>query len=173
MVLKYFFILALMYAGLFYNTPALSQTATIESAAISFEFPSKEVVGTIGGFLSSSKIDLENPENSVFEGSVAVATLDTRNRFRNWSLKKGKYFDADDFPRIHFKSTQVIDEDGQITVIGNLTLKGTTKNITLTFTQSGKTLIGRTSIYSSDFGIKIKKEREDNLVKVKMAFGLP
>ena len=146
--------------------------ATVSKAEISFEFVSKEVKGTIEGFESTSRIDFDNPTNSIFEGSVAVKTLDTNNGLRNWSLKSGKYFDADDFPRIQFKSTSVSQKDNSYVVNGNLTLKGITKPITIDFIKKGNQLKGSTSIYSFDYGIKIKKKREDNLVKITLLFDL-
>ncbi|GMN08917.1 YceI family protein [Croceitalea sp. MTPC9] len=148
-----------------------SQT-TISKAKISFEFVSKDVKGTIEGFESSSKIDFDNPENSFFSGSVAVKTLDTNNGLRNWSLKSGKYFDEDDFPRIEFESSAVNPKDDGYLVKGNLTLKGTTKPITIVFAKQGNQLKGTTSIYCSDYGIKIKKKREDNLVRITLLFDI-
>ncbi|MBS9463457.1 YceI family protein [Flagellimonas sp. 389] len=148
------------------------QTKQITNAKISFEFVSKETKGTISGFESESVIDFENPENSILTGSVASETLDTNNGLRNWSLKSGKYFDTDDYPRIRFESKQVKSEGEKLTVIGNLTIKDITKSITITFNQDGNQLIGVASLYSIDYGIKIKKNRADNLVKVKMVFDI-
>ncbi|WP_350291883.1 YceI family protein [uncultured Croceitalea sp.] len=146
--------------------------ATVSKAEISFEFVSKGVKGTIEGFESTSRIDFDNPENSTFEGSVGVKTLDTNNGLRNWSLRSGKYFDADDFPRIQFKSTSVSQKDASLVVIGDLTLKGITKPITIDFIKKGNQLKGSTAIYSYDYGIKIKKKREDNLVNITLLFNL-
>ncbi len=146
--------------------------ATITKAEVNFEFVSKDVKGTIEGFESTSSIDFDNPENSVFKGSVAVETLDTNNGLRNWSLKSGKYFDADDFPKISFESTLVTENKNDYSVKGNLTLKGVTKPTTILFSKKGNQLKGLFEIYSYDFGIKIKKKREDNLVKVTLLFNL-
>ncbi len=146
------------------------QTVNIKSAVISFEFVSKETKGTISGFKSNSSIDWKNLENSVFKGSVASETLDTNNGLRNWSLKSGKYFDVDDYPIILFQSKQVKLHDKKLVVTGDLTIKNITKPITINFIQNKNQLIGTTSLYSIDYGIKIKKNREDNLVKVKMVF---
>ncbi|UII75792.1 YceI family protein [Flagellimonas sp. HMM57] len=161
-----FFAVSLSISSLF------GQTNKIVDAEISFEFVSKETKGTIAGFKSESVIDFDNLENSVLRGSVASETLDTNNGLRNWSLKSGKYFDVDDYPRIRFESKQVKSEGEKLIVIGNLTIKDITKSITITFNQSGNQLIGTTSLYSIDYGIKIKKNRADNLVKVKMVFDI-
>ncbi|WP_190808773.1 YceI family protein [Flagellimonas sp. S3867] len=147
-----------------------AQQVGIKKAEISFVFVSKDVKGTFLGFESASQIDLDNIEASVFEGSVLSETIDTNNGLRNWSLRSGKYFDVDDFPRISFKSTKVMKDGDNIEVQGNLTIKETTKPITISFKRAQNTWVGTTSLYSIDYGIKIKKKREDNLVKVKMVF---
>ena len=146
----------------------LAQQINPNSATVTFEFVSKNVEGTIAGFKSDSKIDFDNPETSVFEGSVAVKTLNTNNGLRNWHLKGSKYFDEDDYPRIYFKSTSVSKKQDAFIVKGNLTLKGITKPITIDFVKTGSQLEGTTAIYSSDYGIQIKKKREDNLVTINL-----
>lgn len=148
----------------------LGQQNSITDAEISFEFPSKEVSGTIAGFVSASYIDWENPERSTFKGSVAVESLDTNIGLRNWMLKNKRYFNADAYPRIYFESTEVREAEGILIVKGNLTLKGTTKPIEIEFRPENEQLIGTTQLFSSDFGITIKKKREANLVEVRMVF---
>lgn len=165
--MRAFFILLIALSG-FFSSSTYTQKAQITSAQISFEFVSKGVKGTIGGFISESEIDWDNLENSVFKGSVTSRTLDTNNGLRNWSLRSGKYFDVDDHPKITFESNQV-DLDGERLVVkGDLTIKTTTKPVTFVFTKKQNQLIGTTSLYSIDYGIKIKKKREDNLVKIKI-----
>ena len=145
---------------------------TIPSAEISFVFVAKDVDGSIAGFESSSRIDTENITASTFKGSVAVETLKTGNFLRDWSLKGGKYFDADDHPKITFSSTSVTTNGSIINVEGNLTIKGTTKPVSMKFQQKDDQLVGTPSLYSSDFGIDIKKERADNKVEVNMVLQL-
>lgn len=150
----------------------LSQGNSIKSAEITFNFVNKDVDGHISGFESSSTIDFENPENSIFKGSVAVKTIKTGIFLRDWSLKGGKYFDEDDYPKIYFESTDVSTTRDGFSVKGLLTIKKTDKLITIDFKKTGNQLIGTTTLFSSDFGINIKDEREDNKVIVKMIFDL-
>lgn len=148
------------------------QSQKLGNAEISFEFVSTGVKGTMAGFKTESKIDLDNLENSFFKGSVASETIDTNNGLRNWSLRSGKYFDVDDYPTLLFESNHLVFEGNDLMVKGNLTIKETTKPITVKFVRTGNQLVGSTSLYSIDYGIKIKKKREDNLVKVKMIFDI-
>ena len=76
-----------------------AQQGGIASAKITFEFLSKKVNGSIEGFESESQIDWDVPSNSKFKGSVKVATLDTNNGLRNWSLRSSRYFNAKTYPK--------------------------------------------------------------------------
>ena len=143
-----------------------AQQFDIVSAKITFEFPSKNVKGSISGFESESVIDWNNPSSSVFKGSVKVATLNTNNGIRNWSLRSSRYFNAKNYPKITFSSNDVLVTDEIWTVTGDLTIKGITKPFTIKFRRENGRLIGSGTLYSTDFDIKIKKEREDNRVNV-------
>ncbi|MGI9552771.1 MAG: YceI family protein [Aurantibacter sp.] len=161
-----FFILCLSPLAL------LSQGTTVKSGAVTFNFVSKDVDGSLSGFNSSSTIDFENPENSKFKGSVAVKSIRTGIFLRDWSLKGRKYFDEDEHPRIYFESTSVFSTSDGFSVKGTLTIKNIDKPITINFKKNNSRLIGTTTLYSSDFGINIKKKREDNKVNVRLVFDL-
>lgn len=150
----------------------LGQGTSIKSAEITFNFIDKDVDGHISGFESSSTIDFENPENSKFKGSVAVKTIKTGIFLRDWSLKGSKYFDEDDYPKIEFESTDVSTTTDGFSVKGMLTIKGNEKLITIDFKKTGNQVVGTMTLFSSDFGINIKKEREENKVNVKLVFEL-
>ena len=149
---------------------ATAQESDFDKAVISFEFVAKKVKGTISGFTSNSRIDWEQLGNSYFEGSVATKTLDTDNGLRNWSLKSRKYFNKNAYPRIYFKSNKVTQQGSELVVEGTLTLKGIKKPWTIVFKKDVDGILGTATLYSYDFGIKIKKKREDNLVKVTFKF---
>ncbi|WP_411030659.1 YceI family protein [Spongiimicrobium sp. 3-5] len=155
----------------FFSTCLIAQkTAILKDASVSFVFVSKDVDGHIGGFQSNSVIDLDNISGSNFEGSVRVETIKTGIFLRDWSIKGRKYFDKDKYPTIHFKSDTVKLQGDKIIITGQLTIKKTTKTIDIAFSRENNQWMGTTSLYSSDFGINIKKKREDNLVRVSLTF---
>ncbi|MFK7813900.1 MAG: YceI family protein [Maribacter sp.] len=168
--MRYFFAIALLVFSIFESHA--QREVEISSAKVSFTFVNNDVEGTLMGFTSESIIDLDNIENSKLKGSVDVETINTGNSIRNWSLRRSKYFDADNYPKISFESTSVQQEASRILVKGKLTIKDVTKNINFSFTESEKQLIGKTTIYSSDYGINIKNEQEQNKVLVKLVFQL-
>ncbi len=147
---------------------AAQTNVKITSAEISFVFDSKNVDGTFSGFNSESSIDLNDLTNSVFKGSVEVKTINTGNFLRNWALKGGRYFNTGKHPKISFESSAIKENENGFSVEGHLTIKGIRKPVTFDFTINEKTLIGTTTLYTTDFDIKIKKEREDNKVNVKV-----
>ena len=76
----------------------------------------------IGADLASSKA----------YGAIKAASIDTHEPKRDEHLRSADFFDADDSPEITFESTsiEVVDED-ELHVIGDLTMHGVTKPITL------------------------------------------
>ncbi len=150
----------------------LSAQQSITSAKVGFEFVSNNVDGTIEGFQTSSKVFPDDLTSSEFEGSVVVNTLKTGNFIRDWHLKSSKYFDEEEYPLITFKSTEVIPIENGLKVMGVLTIKGISKTISWHFQKDGNTLRGSTSIFSSDFNIKIKNDREANKVEITLILQL-
>jgi len=150
----------------------LNAQQDITSARIEFVFVSKDVDGSIEGFQSLSEISLEELTNSKFEGSVAVGTLKTGNFLRDWHLKSSKYFDEEEYPLITFKSSEVSLVENGFKVVGTITIKGISKNLTWYFDQDGNILRGAATLFSSDFNIHIKKGREDNKVEINLILEL-
>ena len=120
----------------------------------------------------SRKIDWKNPSNSLFQGSVEAATLDTNNGLRNWSLRGSRYFNVKEYPKIEFVSSKIEQQSNRWLVNGLLTIKGITKSVNIVFTKEEGVLVGNATLYSSDYMINIKKTRDDNLVKVNFKFYL-
>lgn len=169
MKMKYILVLLILSSQHF----IFAQDTAIKSAEISFTFVSEEVNGTLSGFESNASINLNDIENSKFKGSVAVETISTGNSIRNWSLRRGKYFDADDYPKITFESSSIQATETGFTVKGQLTIKTTTKPITINFIKTDTKLTGTTTLFSSDYDITIsKKGKEKNKVDVKFVFQL-
>ena len=88
------------------------------------------VRGRFGAFEGSIDATGDAP---VLAGTVDVATIDTGDANRDGHLKGPEFFDADQQPQISFHSTATaVGSDGQITLAGEITIKGITKPIELT-----------------------------------------
>jgi len=142
------------------------------NAKISFDFVSEDTKGTIGGLDFKISFNPEDPDNASFKGTALVNTLDTDNFLRDGHLMWEKFFYKKKYPKIAFESSEVVHfGNNQYKVIGNLTIKGITKEVIINFTLDiTKSLTGTTTIYTSDYGVSIHDEREKNELKVVFDF---
>ena len=105
------------------------------------------------------------PESMV-EFEVKAASVDTGNEKRDQHLRSSDFFSAKQFPVITFKSTKVIEKEGEedmLEVTGDLELHGVKKSITVDVEitgrakgREGESLIGFESIFTikrSEFGM--------------------
>lgn len=119
-----------------------------------------EVTGTI-------EADEARPDRSSAEASIDTASIDTRNEQRDTHLRSADFLDVENNPVITFRSKRVHGAAGKagdkFEVTGDLTIRGTTREITLDATYEGKIrdLEGKeragfsatTSIDRRDFGL--------------------
>lgn len=95
-----------------------------------------EVSGTI-------QLDEKNLANSSVEVTIPVSSINTENERRDNHLKSADFFDLEHFPNITFKSTKVVPgKDGKFQIVGDLTMRGVTKSVTLEATQLGLGAVG-------------------------------
>ncbi|MBW1297426.1 YceI family protein [Aquimarina litoralis] len=144
-----------------------------KNTKITFEFVSEETTGTIEGLDYKISFNPEDTDNAHFKGTALVNTLDTGNFLRDGHLMWEKFFHKKKYPKIAFESKEVVHfGDNKYKVIGNLTIKGITKEVIINFTLDiTKNLLGKTTIYTSDYGVNIHDEREKN--KLHIVFDFP
>lgn len=70
-------------------------------------------------------------------GAVEVASLDTRSEQRDQHLRSAEFFDAENHPQITFKSTRIEPDGDGLRVVGELTIKGITREVQLHATVRG------------------------------------
>jgi polyisoprenoid-binding protein YceI len=76
------------------------------------------------------KLDSADLTKSGVEVSLDAATVKTGDAQRDAHLKSADFFDVDKFPTLTFKSNRVSkDKDGVLTVAGDLTIHGVTRNV--------------------------------------------
>jgi polyisoprenoid-binding protein YceI len=94
----------------------------------------KDVKGTI-------LADEANPSNSSVQVEIAAASIDTGVADRDAHLKSADFLDAEHHPTIAFRSRRVdgagTKEGDRFKVIGDLTIRGTTLEVTLDCTYEG------------------------------------
>jgi len=80
----------------------------------------------------------ENPVESWVEVDIPVASLDSRDEKRDGHLLSADFFDAENHPSLHYRSTKVTPaDDSRWVVEGELTIKGVTRPVGLEVTFEG------------------------------------
>ena len=90
-----------------------------------------KVKGTFGSF--TAKIETPNIldfSEGIIEVEIDVASVSTMDLARDQHLISADFFDADRFPKIYFKKTNLTaSEDGLYLLTGDLTIKNVTKSV--------------------------------------------
>ena len=90
------------------------------------------VKGQFKGITGTLKRDSSDLTKSRAEISIEAATLNTGDAQRDGHLKSADFFDVEKFPTLTFKSNRVSkNKDGVLTVAGELTIHGVTRNVVL------------------------------------------
>jgi polyisoprenoid-binding protein YceI len=89
------------------------------------------VRGSISGITGNVNWDEKDPSKSSVEATINTTTLTTNNEKRDAHLKSPDFFNVEKFPTMTFKSTAVTGAPGKLQVVGDLTLAGVTKSVTL------------------------------------------
>ena len=70
-------------------------------------------------------------------GTVEVASVDTHSEPRDQHLRGAEFFDVENHPQITFESTRIEPAADELRVVGNLTIKGITREVELDATVQG------------------------------------
>lgn len=125
------------------------------------------VHGRFGKVRGSATVDDSDLTKSTVNAGIDIASVDTGNQNRDNDLRSPNYFDATQFPTMTFKSKSVTKNgDGKLKVVGDLTIKGVTKEVTLDVDgpsapikagpNQRRGLSASTSVNRKDFGVGAK-----------------
>lgn len=128
------------------------------------------VRGAFNDFSGTISFDPANLDATKVSVTIQAASVDTGNEARDNHLRTADFFEVEKYPTITFVSTKVKDYDGDtLTLIGDLTMHGVTKEIELAVTELGPELyieerkatkraaVATTKINRLDFGISTKQ----------------
>ena len=117
---------------------ALAQTSswTIDPAHSTAQFTVRHmgisnVTGNFTKLSGNVVLNEKDVTQSQVSATIEVNSVDTRVEMRDKDLKSPTFFDVEKFPTIEFKSKRIIGSGGKVQVIGDLTIHGTTREVTL------------------------------------------
>jgi polyisoprenoid-binding protein YceI len=97
------------------------------------------VKGVFRNFSGKIVLNEENLAASSVEADIDVVSIDTRQEQRDGHLRSPDFFDAENFPLMTFRSTRLERiSDGEYRVIGELTIRGTTREVVLDVEETGR-----------------------------------
>jgi polyisoprenoid-binding protein YceI len=94
------------------------------------------VISTVSGFFKSFEGELDTANDDFTDASISfsldINSIDTNQTQRDEHLKSAEFFDAEQYPKISFKSASFTKTgDDEYALAGDLTIKGITKPVTL------------------------------------------
>jgi polyisoprenoid-binding protein YceI len=120
------------------------QTWTIDRAHTHVEFAVKHLMiatvkGRFADVAGSVAFDPDQPERGQANVTITVDSIDTREPKRDAHLRSPDFFDAATFPTMQFTSRRIQgDARGRFTLVGDLTIRGTTREIALDVVNEGR-----------------------------------
>lgn len=122
------------------RTATETRTWTLDPAHTQVEFSAKHMMfTTVRGVMTVESgtlvIDEENPDNSRVDVVIDARSVDTASGDRDTHLRSEDFLDVENHPKITFRSKRIegahADAGDEFRVIGDLTIRGTKKEVTL------------------------------------------
>lgn len=138
------------------------------------------VQGRFSKLTGSLQVDLKDLTQSSVKITADINSVDTAVAPRDADLKSANFFDAEKFPELTFASTKIRKSRNGYVAVGDLTIKGVTKPVSIQFKQYGpvkdpwgNTRIGVVAepltIHRSQFGITYDADSISDDVTVRLS----
>jgi polyisoprenoid-binding protein YceI len=140
----------------------LARMDTIDPTVSTVQFAVKgsvEIHGTFDKWDATMTFTSTDPMTGAVEMKIQTASVNTGSGMKDKTLKGKDFFDVEEYPFATFRSTRVTETGPEnFTMIGDFTVRGVTKQETLTVTASGKgmgsgTIHGTMAFDRKDFGM--------------------
>jgi polyisoprenoid-binding protein YceI len=118
------------------SAAAQTSTWTIDPNHSTAEFTVRHLgISNVSGNFTkvSGTVTLSDKDitHSQVTATIEVNSVDTRVPDRDKDLRSPNFFDAEKYPTIEFKSKRIVNNAGKLQLVGDLTLHGTTREVTL------------------------------------------
>lgn len=117
------------------------------------KFSGTEVEGifkTLEGDVTFNQNDLSE---SSFSFTIDVNSINTGNGMKNKHAVSDKWFDAEKYPNITFKSSKIFKDGDQLKVKGIMDIHGVSKEMTIPFSFSNNEIKANFSVQRLDFKV--------------------
>jgi len=116
------------------------------------------VKGTFNEWEGSVWFNPEDPGESRINVTIDVASIDTENEGRDTHLRSPDFFDVEKYPQITFASEQIERRDEGWVAVGELTIRGVTRSVEMSFDLLGPVQgMGQTR-YGADARLEINRQ---------------
>jgi polyisoprenoid-binding protein YceI len=142
------FISACALAAIVAAAPAAADAWQIDPAHSAAQFSVKHLMiatvrGEFGKMSGTIEYDGAALESIKADVTIDATSITTRNEKRDGHLKSPDFFDVAKFPTLTFKSKKVVaGTGGAFKLVGDLTMHGVTKEVTLDVTGPSKVIKG-------------------------------
>lgn len=138
-------VLAFAAAGLA-SLPALADKYVIDTkgahASINFSIQHlgySYLTGRFNNFSGDFTYDPKNVAASTINVNIDTTSVDSNHAERDKHLRSGDFLNVEKFPKATFVSKKIVPDDGdEFDIIGDLTLNGVTKSITIDVDKVGE-----------------------------------
>jgi polyisoprenoid-binding protein YceI len=138
-------------------------TADPAKSTLEFSFvqAGAQTTGRFARFMANIDFTASNPATGKFDVNIDVGSVDTRDKDRDTQLRETELFDVMKFPRAQYLATQFTAKGTSFEGVGQLSLRGVTKEVPITFTfetltESGQPvayLKGKANVKRLTFGV--------------------
>lgn len=170
------------------SLPALADTYVIDTkgAHASINFAVKHLgyswlTGRFDNFSGEFSYDPAKPEASTISVTIDTTSVNSNHAERDKHLRSDDFLNVDKFPKATFVSKQIKvdgDDKNEFDIIGDLTLNGVTKSVTIEVEKIGEGkdpwggyragFEGETEINMRDFNIKMDLGPASQVVKLEL-----
>jgi polyisoprenoid-binding protein YceI len=126
-----------------------------------------EVQGQFNEYEGTVEYDPADPGATKVDVTIQAASIDTNEAKRDEHLRGADFLKTEEFPTITFKAAGVNKTDSNYVIVGDLTIKGVTKTISIPSQLAGPiqspfggevmAITGETVVNRQDFGVSWNK----------------
>lgn len=158
-----------LFIGFLIASPIVSEPKSlridINHSNIGFAVPIAGGLSKVRGKFTEFKMDLNYDDKditkSTVEVKIAAKSIDTGINQRDEHLRTADFFEVEKYPEITFKSKQIIKKGKVLTLVGDFSMHGVTKEISFPFTITGRQFEVKEKLLTFGFLANLKINRRD------------